>query len=141
MLLFYNILIFSRNRIRPKGINTREVREPPVGVVHGEFTKALPWYEKASDSAPDSFEKALAFSSLGYVHESLGKPTEALQSFQKALNLGEGSLKGDLLMGVARSYEAVHDSANARSTYDKILTELPNTEYAKSAELFKDQLQ
>jgi len=107
---------------------------------HGEFSKALPWYEKAVGSATGNFEKTLALSSLGYANESLEKPADALQAFQKAVNLGEGSLKGDLLLGVARSYEAVHDSAKARSTYDKILVELPNTEYAKSAEVFKGQL-
>jgi tetratricopeptide (TPR) repeat protein len=107
---------------------------------HGETAKALPWYEKAVSSAPGKFEKALALSSLGYTYENLEKPTDALQTYQKAANLGEGSLKGDLLMGVARSYEAAKDSAKARSTYDKILTELPNTEYAKNAELYKNQL-
>ena len=107
---------------------------------HSEFSKAVPWYEKASDTAPNNFEKAVAFSSLGYTQENLGKPSEAIQAFQKALNLGEGSLKGDLLLGLARSYEAMHDSANARSTYDRILSELPNTDSAKSAEIFKSQI-
>lgn len=108
---------------------------------HGEFSKALPWYDKALDSAPGNLEKVLTLSSLGYVKENLGQPAEAIQIYQKAINLGEGSLKGDLLMGIARGYEAVHDLAKARSTYDQILFDLPSTEYAKSAELFKSQIQ
>lgn len=107
---------------------------------HGEFAKASPWYEKGLAAAPDSFEKAIALSSLGYVQENLSKPAEALQYFQKAIKLGEAGLKGDLLLAVARCYEATNDTVKARATYDQILTDLPNTEYAKSAEIFKAQL-
>ncbi len=107
---------------------------------HGDYQKAHAWYEKAVDTAPGNFEKALALSSLGYVKENLGKPAEAIQTYQKAINLGEGSLKGDLLMGIARGYEAVHDTPKARSTYDQILIDLPNTEFSKSAEVLKNQL-
>jgi tetratricopeptide (TPR) repeat protein len=107
---------------------------------HGEYEKALNWYQKTLDSA-SGFEKAVALSALGYTYENLNKPTDALQAFQKALNMGEVSLKGDLLLAIARSYEASHDSAKARSTYDQILKDLSNTEYAKSAEAFKAQLQ
>jgi tetratricopeptide (TPR) repeat protein len=108
---------------------------------HGEFSKALPWYEKAAQSAPGSFEKSLALASIASTHENLGKAAEAVQVYQKALNLGESALKGELLLGLARSYEALHDTAKARSTYDQILTELPTTEQAKSAELYKSWLQ
>ncbi len=107
---------------------------------HGEFSKALPWYEKAVQTA-SGFDQAVALLSVGYTYENLGQPNEAIKNFQKALNLGELGLKGDLLMGITRSYEALHDSAKARSTYDKILTELPNTEYSKSADVFKSQLE
>jgi len=60
--------------------------------------------------------------------------------FAKALELGEGSLKGDLLMAIARCQETLHDSSKARSIYDRILSELPNTEYAKAADINKAQL-
>ena len=105
---------------------------------HGHSAEAQVWYEKALQSAPRGFEKAAIRSALGYTQEALGKPTEALDSFQKALQLGDENLKGDLLLSVARNYEALQDSANARSTYEKILNELPDTEYAKSAELLKN---
>lgn len=107
---------------------------------HGEYAKAVAWYEKAVSSAPGNFEKTLALSALGYTYENLGKPSEAVQTYQKAVNLGEGGLKGDLLLGMARSYEALHDTAKARSTYDQILSELSGTDYAKSAEVYKSWL-
>jgi tetratricopeptide (TPR) repeat protein len=107
---------------------------------HGEVTKSIPWFEKAADTAPGNLEKAMALSAIAYAYENSGKPNDAIQAYQKAINLGEGSLKGDLLMGIARSHEANHDSAKARSTYDQILTDLPGTDYAKSAEAYKAQL-
>lgn len=106
---------------------------------HGEYAKALTWYEKAAQST-SGFEQAVAYSSLGYTHENLGHYLEAVGAFQKALNLGEGSLKGDLLLGIARNYEAAHDTQKARSTYDQIFKDLPNSEYARSAEIYKDLL-
>lgn len=107
---------------------------------HSDFSKALGWYQKAVDSAPNGFEKALALSGLGYTHENLNQTSEAIQTYQKALNMGEASVKGDLLLALGRSYEAAHDTTKAQSTYDQILKDLPNTEYAKSAELYKTQL-
>ncbi|MEO5970040.1 MAG: tetratricopeptide repeat protein [Bdellovibrionia bacterium] len=107
---------------------------------HGDYAKGLPWFQKAVDSAPAKLEKALALSSLGYTYENLSQHNEAIQAYQKANSLGQASVKGDLLLGIARCYEALHDSAKARSTYDQILTELPNTEFSKSAELYKNQL-
>lgn len=107
---------------------------------HGDYAKSLPWFQKAVDSAPGKLEKALALSSVGYTYENLAQQNEAIQSYQKANSLGQPTVKGDLLLGIARCYEALHDSAKARSTYDQILTELPNTEFSKSAELYKNQL-
>lgn len=108
---------------------------------HGAFDKALPWYKKAAETAPGHFEKTLALSSLAYLNENAGKLNEAIQSYQQAIDIGEVSLKGDLLLGLARCYEAIHDSAKARSIYDKIITDLPNSEFAKSAELYKGMLE
>ena len=107
---------------------------------HGNFEKALPWFQKAVDTAPAKLEKALALSAVGYTYENLGKGNTAIQSFQKAIDLGESSVKGELLIAIARCYEEIHDTAKARSTYDQILSELPNTEYAKNAEVYKSQL-
>jgi tetratricopeptide (TPR) repeat protein len=107
---------------------------------HGDPGKALGWYEKATRSAPDRLGKALAWSSLGYAQESSGKLNEALQSFEKALSSGEKSVQGDVLLAIARSHEGLNDSAKARSTYDKIVAQLPNTDYARQAESYRSEL-
>jgi tetratricopeptide (TPR) repeat protein len=108
---------------------------------HGDYAKALPWYEKAVQSAPKGLEKALSLISLGHTQANLDKQKEAIQSYQKGVELGEGdSIKGEALLGMARSYEALQDTARARSVYDQIISELSNTEYQQAAEIFKSQL-
>jgi tetratricopeptide (TPR) repeat protein len=109
---------------------------------HGEAAKAVSWFEQAVQAAPHAADKAMALSSLGYAQEGAGKVQEAVQTYQNALNQGEASLKGDLLLAImARCYELMHDSAKARSTYDQILSQLPNTDFSKSAEASKAQLE
>lgn len=108
---------------------------------HGEAVKAAPVLKEAVDSAPGGLEKALSYSALGYAYENSGKPQDAAATYEKALNLGEAGIKGDLLLALARSQEAMKDTAKARSIYDRIITELPNTEVAKTAETLKAQLQ
>ena len=108
---------------------------------HGDAPKAIPFYEKAVDMAPGKHEKAVALYSLGFAGESAGKYAEAIKAFDKSLSTADIGLNGDILQGMARSYEQLHDTANARSTYDKIISQLPNTPYAKNAEAFKAQLQ
>ena len=108
---------------------------------HGEPAKAISWFEKASHSAKSLFDRSLAFSSLGYAYEASGKPTQAIGSFENALNQGELTVKGDLLLAIARCRESLKDYSNAKTTYDTIVTQLPGTDYAKKAELFKSQLE
>ena len=107
---------------------------------HGEPAKAVSWYREASEAAPGNFDRSLALYSLGYALENSKQPEEAGKAYEKALGLGESALKGDLLLGLARTYELRKDQAQAKATYDRILSQLPNTEYAKSAETFKTQL-
>jgi TolA-binding protein len=82
----------------------------------------------------------MAYQSLGYSLENEGKTSEALSAYDKSAGYAEGSLKGDSLLAVARCHEAMKDSAKARSTYDQILSQLPNTDAAKTAEALKAKL-
>jgi len=107
---------------------------------HGQPAKAVSWYQEAAQGAPGLFPKSLAFSSWGYALESSGKPSEAISVYEKAISIGEASLKGDLLLAIARCHGLLNDSAKARSTYDQILSQLPNTEYARQAEALKAKL-
>jgi TolA-binding protein len=107
---------------------------------HGHAEKAVRWYREAVDGAPGAFERSLAMYSLGYSLENSSQSDEAIKTYEKAISLGESVLKGDLMLALARTYEAKKDTAKAKATYDQILSQLPNTEFAKSAETFKAQL-
>lgn len=107
---------------------------------HQSPEKAILWFSKAADGAPAQLEKASALSALGHAQENAGKFSDALQSYDKAINLGEGSLQGDLLLAKARCEEALHDVAQARSTYDQILAKLPETESSRIATILKNEL-
>ncbi len=108
---------------------------------HGEASKAVPFYEKAKGMASGKNEKAMSEYALGYGLEASGKPAEAILSFEKALKETDTGLKGDILLAIARSHEAKQEKTQALATYDQVLTQLPNTEYAKTAEIFKARLQ
>ena len=107
---------------------------------HGTPAKAVGWYKQAFDGAPGAFERSLALYSLGFAQENSGQAADAGTTYEKAIALGESALKGDLLLALARTHEARKDMLKAKSTYDQILSQLPNTEYARSAETFKAQL-
>ncbi|OFZ21728.1 MAG: hypothetical protein A2X94_15690 [Bdellovibrionales bacterium GWB1_55_8] len=107
---------------------------------HGESGKAVPWYSQAASTTSVSFHRALALQSLGYAYENDSKPAEALAAYEKALGAGAADLKGDLLLATARSHVALNDQAKARSTYDQILSQMPDTEFAKTARVLKDEL-
>jgi TolA-binding protein len=108
---------------------------------HGQPQAAEDILLQATSSSPRGVERALSFLALGYAREGEGKFKEAIDAFTTSLNVGEDSTKGDALMGIARSYEGLHDSTNARATYDKVISQLPNTENARNAELYKAQVQ
>ena len=107
---------------------------------HGQPEKAVTWFQKATENS-SSLDKALAWSSVGYAQENLAKYKEAIAAYDQALNQGEAVIKGDLLMGKARSYQAIPDLAQARATYDLIISQLPSTDYSKTAESLKARLQ
>jgi TolA-binding protein len=108
---------------------------------HGEGGKAVPWFEKAVSSAPSGNEKALALYGLGYSQEIAGKPADAVATFEKTLKQGDSGLKGEILLAIARNQELARNNAQAKATYDQILSQLPNTEYARTAEVLRGQLQ
>ena len=107
---------------------------------HGNAAQAAEWFQKATEHAPASLDRAFAFESLGAASENEGKYKEALDAYDQALNTGEATLKADLLMNKARVYESMSNPAQAKTTYDLVLSQFPGTEQSKMAELFKARL-
>lgn len=121
---------------------------------NGQLEKAISWYEKATASASGVFEKILAFGALGYAYEDGGKYSDAIKSFEKAMQLNAGKkengdalgplLTSDYMLAIARCYEAMHDLAKARSTYDQIVSQFPNSpnlSAVRAAEIYRSKLE
>lgn len=108
---------------------------------HGNPTGAVSWYEEAVRRAPGTMERALSLYALGFAQENEGKHAEAVKTYERVIHTGEEGMRGDVWMAMARSFEAMRDSNQARQMYDKIISELANTEYAKKAEILRAQLQ
>ena len=107
---------------------------------HGQSVKSLPFYEEASKSSPSTFDRALAYYSLGYAYESAAKLPEAQQAFDRALSMGETGLRGELLLSIARIQEARGQKDEAKKTYDRVISELPSSEYSRSAEMLRTEI-
>ena len=107
---------------------------------HGDATQALDWYQKGVDHARNSLQKAFSWSAVGTVNENLGKSAEAMAAYEKAWASKEASLDGEVALALARVQQTSGNSSAAKATYEKILKDLPNTEYAKTAESFKARL-
>ncbi len=111
---------------------------------HGEGTaayeKALRWFESAASSAPGDEYSSTALYSQGYAQEALGQCAEAVKTFDRAVNAGAGPLLGELLRAKARCQEISGDKAGAKTTYESITKQLPNTEHARFAETKKATL-
>ncbi len=101
---------------------------------HGNAERASEFYRRARDQAPSRLYESLAGYSLMSSQIELSKWDEALDSGEKALRAGENSLKGELLLSIARIQEEKKDFASATKTYDRIGKELPATEQARTAE-------
>ncbi len=106
---------------------------------HGQAEKSVPFYEEASKSAPSTFDRALAYYSLGYAYENAAKLPEAQQAFDRALSMGETGLRGELLLSIARVQEARGQKDDAKKSYERIISELPNSEYSRSAEMLRTE--
>jgi tetratricopeptide (TPR) repeat protein len=107
---------------------------------HGDTAKSVAWFEKATTSAPNSNEKAFAWNAYAYALEGTGKFTEAFSAYEKSLNQGIDGLKGDSLFGMARTQTLAGDAAKARTYYDRVISELPESEYARIAKQLKAKL-
>jgi predicted negative regulator of RcsB-dependent stress response len=107
---------------------------------HGSAVDAIPHYLVAAENPPGDLEKMSAYFTLAQAQESAGKCNDAVGSVDRALNTGNASLKGDLLMTQARCYETLNDSAKAKAAYERIVNELPGTPYARLAEIQRAKL-
>jgi tetratricopeptide (TPR) repeat protein len=108
---------------------------------HGQPGEAAKQYEQASEAAPTEIERNLALNTQGTALENNGQCTDAIRVWEKALRTADKELpRGDIYLGIARCQETLKDTQGARSTYERIITELPGTYHAQTAQVFRDKL-
>lgn len=108
---------------------------------YGAPAKAYEWYTKAYEANKSGREGYLAQYSLGYAKEAMGDLDGALKHFESATSLGKKDLglNADILMAQARVLQKKNETAKAQELYQKIMTQFPNSEYAKRAAYFKNR--
>ena len=110
---------------------------------HGDSARAAQAFAGAVASAPTAQEKAMAYSAQGRALENATKYAEALDAYGKAIAIVKDSqaIQGELMLAQARCHELLKDTVKARAVYDQILSQMPASEYAKTAESLKARLQ
>ncbi len=102
-----------------------------------DYKKAIEFYLKANDSAPGDIEKTMALGVLGNAYESEKNFDLAVQTYEEAMRYSVSILKGNIMLGLARSFEGQGNKDQARKTYQAIKKELPNTTYADTADAYQ----
>jgi len=114
-----------------------------IGVLffrHQQFEKALPWFETAAKEASLPMMKSMAYLNLGLTQENLNQCESAVASFDKGLSQKDPTSKAELLLSRARCMEVLNQKDEAKKIYDQILTEFPESAYARTAEMHRSQL-
>jgi len=107
---------------------------------HKEYAQAAQWFEQALDNAPARMEKVFVLKNLGHAYENQSKFSDAISAYDKALNLGDVGVKGELLLNQARSWMGAGDPEKARAALERVTSEMSGTPYAQTAEELKRQL-
>jgi tetratricopeptide (TPR) repeat protein len=107
---------------------------------HGKPKDAVHWYGLAVEGAPGELDRALALQSLAAAHENAGQPEEAIRKLEESLSYPDFGSRGDALLALARNYEITKNVEKARSTYDRIVSEFPDSAQARVAESYRGLL-
>ncbi len=116
------------------------------------WTRGLKEMQTAVDLEPDNVgvripRGAVLLSSSHFVPESMAKPLIALgvSDYAKAYEIQKATFetlgthpRGELLLGLADGYSRAGDQSKATEFFEKIRTDLPNTVYAKRANLWME---
>lgn len=116
------------------------------------WTRGLKEMQTAVDLEPDNIgvripRGAVLLTSSHFVPESMGKPLieTGLSDYARAYELQKDHWaalgthpRGELLFGLAEGYSRAGDQAKAAEFFERIRAELPNTVYAKRADLWME---
>lgn len=102
----------------------------------GKYQEALNYLEDFSSD--DLLLQARAYSLIGDAQMELGNTAEAAAQYMKAANYKANEFfSPQYLMKAGMAYETQKNFAEAVATYDKIITNYPNTQEVNEAKKFK----
>ncbi len=111
---------------------TKQDLEPTL-TVQQAGAQAVEWYGKALGfSGLIPAERDLLNLNQGYAWEIQGNWDEALKAYQSVVDSG-GQGKALAMVNAGRALEAKKEVAAAKTTYQTVATDFPNTEYARMA--------
>jgi tetratricopeptide (TPR) repeat protein len=96
----------------------------------GNCQYALQEYDAAIQAYSTCLEgpfRPIAAQSIGYAYEAKGDYAKALENFQRNAEGDSNPYQEEGLMGVARCYESLKQTAKALETYQKALTKHPKS--------------
>lgn len=102
----------------------------------GDFAKAREQFRGVVDHSTSHemlLYKAMAIESLASVSEAEKNFEEARKTFDEAISLKDNPLKPLAYLGKARSLRSLGKADEAKTTYEKLMQEFPDTVYARKA--------
>ena len=98
----------------------------------GDYGEAIEWWNKALNAVSgDPIEKSKILIGLGYSYEQNADYDNALDNFNKVLEVKMGLGKEEAALALARIYEAKGDAGKSRQAYEKFAADYPDSAYAQ----------
>ncbi|OFZ80129.1 MAG: hypothetical protein A2583_16270 [Bdellovibrionales bacterium RIFOXYD1_FULL_53_11] len=108
---------------------------------HGQYAASIEWYQQAADKASGTSDRAMALLGWGYALENSKQINNAIAVYERALNTGDGMIKGDSMLSLARCFELANDKNRAKLMYERIISQLPDSPHQRTAEDLKSRIE
>jgi hypothetical protein len=100
----------------------------------GDYGRSITLHRKLETTYPASREAHVSYATLGRLLLDRGDPIGALEAFDAYQKKGPGPMDEAVLVGRATSLERLGRDAEARATWNQLLTQFPDTPYREHAE-------
>jgi predicted negative regulator of RcsB-dependent stress response len=106
-----------------------------------KYDKAYKLFGEVKKETGKNLLKSISLVNLAYIKEIQKDYSSALSFFEEVLKYEIKTFNIQAYFGMSRCFEKLHKFDDARSTYNKIITQFPDTEHSKKAEQFLPQLE
>ncbi|NCN26145.1 tetratricopeptide repeat protein [bacterium] len=104
-----------------------------VNIVDGNVSEAEELLAAVKSKASEDFIKAHSLQLLGVIYENQNKLDDALSAFDQIVSLKKAPFKPLAMLSKARVLKALNRGDEAKSVYEKVTSDFPNTIYEKQA--------